>query len=150
MGASHLQKTWNHIRHVQDLAWEMGNELIRQDKENLGRSLIHNSLSHDKSKFVGIEWEHLVRGDELLNECIRHHNQTNPHHPEYWGGIQNMPDVYLAEMICDWVARSFELGTSVRDWIDKNASEKFGYNLNDEIYKKIKYFLDLIVEKPFI
>jgi hypothetical protein len=28
--------------------------------------------------------------------------ETNQHHPEYWGGLHRMPDIAVAEMVCDW------------------------------------------------
>ena len=51
-----------------------------------------------------------------------------------------MPDVYLAEMVCDWASRSAEFGTSLHDWIDGGAMERFGYKKNDKTYKKINSF----------
>ena len=55
---------------------------------------------------------------------IRHHAETNPHHPEYWHGIENMPKVYIAEMVCDWYARSNEFGSDLREWVKDKATKK--------------------------
>ena len=49
-----------------------------------------------------------------MGEAVRHHQQTNRHHPEFyngpeWGGnrgISGLNLVDLVEMICDWVAAS--------------------------------------------
>jgi hypothetical protein len=74
---------------------------------------------------------------------------VNPHHPEYWGGIKEMPKVYVAEMICDWYARSTEFGTGLREWIDNVATEKFSFNKEDDIYKEIQNILNLLLDPNF-
>lgn len=60
-----------------------------------------------------------------------------------------MPEVNLAEMVCDWKARANEFGTDLREWIDKCATKKFKFNKKDEVYSKIERFLNLLLEKPF-
>jgi len=73
-----------------------------------------------------------------INKATLHHIKNNKHHPEFWDknfngrrnfnkenrdGIppkpvdgKSMPQIYLAEMCCDWQAMSQELGTNVWDW----------------------------------
>ncbi|MCL2338595.1 MAG: DUF5662 family protein [Proteobacteria bacterium] len=36
------------------------------------------------------------------------HHHTAAHHPESYENIADMPDVAIAEMVCDWVAASME------------------------------------------
>jgi hypothetical protein len=84
-----------------------------------------------------------------MKMAIQHHQKVNAHHASFWGGIKNMPDVYLAEFCCDIKTRSEEFGTSVREWIDEEATKQFGFNKDDEVYKKIIEFIDLLCEKPF-
>ncbi len=144
-----LEKVLNHIQNVQRIAQKLGIILIKKGEQELGRNLIANAQIHDNSKLKGIEFEHLFAGDELLNVTIKHHHTTNPHHPEYWGDIKNMPDVYIAEMICDFISRSTEFGTSVREWIEKNATKKYSFEMTDEIGIKISYFMNLVLDKPF-
>lgn len=54
-------------------------------------------------------WDHMALGKPTEEEgaklklklAVRQHRKTNPHHPEYWlKGILDMPDVFLAEMVC--------------------------------------------------
>lgn len=114
-------------------------------------------MVHDVSKFFGIEWEYLSlenlseEGAKLkMKLAIHHHNSTNKHHPEAWpGGIKEMPDVYIAEFCCDIKSRSEEFGTSLRDWIDETATKKWNFTKEDDIYKKIMGFVDLLCAKPF-
>lgn len=146
-----------HIRNVADNCLLLGEKLIELGQIELGHKLIANGFIHDASKFHGIEWEYLVtdvpvseEGAKLkLKLAIQHHNRTNLHHPEYWGDIRLMPDLYLAEFCCDIKARSEEFGTSLRDWIDASATKKWGFSKDDEIYKKIMVYVNLLCDKPF-
>jgi hypothetical protein len=146
-----------HIRNVEDNCLLLGEKLIQRGDIDLGHHLIANGFIHDASKFVGIEWDNMAPGQPSQEEgaklklklAVHHHNRTNQHHAEYWNGIENMPDVFVAEMVCDWKARSEEFGTSLRDWIDETATKRWGFVKDDKIYKKIMEYVDLICEKPF-
>lgn len=138
-----------HIGDVQKNCRILGDRLIRRKQVNLGRTLIANGLSHDASKFQGIEWACLnpKASDKKLKEAISFHNTNNKHHPEYWGDIHKMPDEFVAEMVCDWSARSGELGTSLRQWIDGPAMTRYGYTKKDPVYRKIRKFMKLLCEE---
>lgn len=144
-----LEKVLNHIQNVQRFAQKLGIILIKNGEQELGRNLIANAQLHDNSKLKGIEFDHLFAGDELLAVTIQHHRNTNPHHPEYWGGIERMPEVYIAEMVCDFISRSTEFGTDVRSWIESSATKKYNFTMTDEVGTKISKFVDLVLEKPF-
>lgn len=145
-----ILKLLRHIEHVRDHTQTMGFKLIEMGDIDLGIKLIANGLIHDNSKFKGIEFEGLTQTDdtELLRTCVKQHNQTNPHHPEYWNGIKNMPDLFIAEMVCDWAARSGESGTDFREWIEKESLTRFEYSKTDEVYGKIIKYANLLVEAP--
>ena len=82
--------------------------------------------------------------------AIQQHNSTNLHHAEAWsGGIKDMPDVYLAELICDIKARSEEFGTSLMDYITTDGIKRWGITEDDDVYKKMIGFINLLCEKPF-
>jgi len=94
-----------HIDHVKDNCLLLGERLVNLGKKDMGRLLIANGFIHDNSKFYGVEWDYLndqTGSEELLQIAVSQHNRTNPHHPEYWGGIEAMPSLYVAEMVCDW------------------------------------------------
>lgn len=123
-----------------------------QEDLDFARRLIQATRKHDLSKFQGIEWEALHRGEdeEFLKIAIHQHQQTNPHHPEYFvGGISQMNDLQLAEMVCDWKARSTEMGTDLRTYIKERATARFGFTTRTAIYKKIKRFVDLLLDEQF-
>jgi len=145
-----LKSFSNHIQNVQRNCYKLGLKLIKNGQFELGSNLIANGQIHDNSKFKGIEFEELFFGSAILSDVVKHHSSTNPHHPEYWGTIQAMPQVYIAEMVCDCTARSGEFGSDVRQWFITNATEKYNFKMEDEVGQKIIYFLDMLLEKPFI
>ena len=154
-----IENIIRHIKNVQDNCLLLGTRLIENGDVLNGKRLIANGFIHDNSKFYGNEWEHLniipVNSIDLdpiklkRNLSINHHRTTNSHHPEYWGGIKNMPQIFVAEMICDWKSRSEEFGTSLRDWIKNDATKTWEFDEKDQIYKDIMYYVDILCEKPF-
>jgi hypothetical protein len=38
-----------------------------------------------------------------------------------------MSDVDIAEMVADWAAMSQELGTSLKDWVNKTVNKKWKF-----------------------
>lgn len=138
-----------HIHHVQENCVYLGLKLIELGEEEFGKTLIANGQIHDNSKWKGVEWDHLESKDPLLKEAILQHSRTNSHHPEYWGGIHIMPSIYIAEMVCDWKARSTEFGTDVRVWITARATERFGFTMGDRVGLVIEKYIDLLLDKEF-
>lgn len=152
-----IRSITRHIRNVEDNCLMLGEKLILQGHIDLGKQLIANGFIHDASKFTGIEFEYLSLHNPTeentklkLKLAIHHHNTTNLHHPEAWSnGIKGMPSVYLAEFCCDVKARSEEFGTDLRAWINDYATKKFGFTAEDEVYKEIMTFVNLLCDKPF-
>ena len=71
---------------------------------------------HDESKYSEEEFEPYAQkwfGDRKktfeYEEAWKHHWMTNEHHPEYWLG-EDMPLIYILEMICDWGSFSIASG----------------------------------------
>ena len=152
-----IRSVARHIRNVEDNCFLLGEKLILNGEIDLGKQLIANGYVHDASKFTGIEFEYLSSGNPTeenaklkLKMAVQHHQMTNKHHPEAWsGGIKDMPDVYLAEFCCDVKAHSEEFGTDLRQWIDSEATKKFGFTTEDKVYKDIMRYVNLLCQKPF-
>lgn len=144
-----LEKVLDHIKHVQENCYKLGFRLIKTGQFELGRALISHGQIHDNSKFFGVEFDHLFPEDPLLFTAVKHHATTNPHHPEFWNDIREMPEVYLAEMVCDCSARSSEFGSDVRQWFTMSATEKYRFKMDDVVGQKITYFLNMLLDKPF-
>jgi hypothetical protein len=82
---------------------------------------------HDESKFSEEEFEPYAQkwfGDGKKTReyelAWEHHYMNNEHHPEYWDG-EDMPYIYILEMICDWGSFSIDKG-------DMNELSDFYYN----------------------
>lgn len=150
----HLSVVYRHINTVQQGCYKLAEGLIDEGRGNLARKLIANSLKHDSSKFHGIEWECLrtevkESEPERFSMALKQHNNSNPHHPEYWDHINNMPKIYIAEMVCDWWARSTEFGSDLLEWIKESATKRYDFKLQGKTYKEIKYFVTLLLSDPF-
>jgi hypothetical protein len=146
-----LEGVLRHLENVRDNCIILGKKLIESGEIDFGKRLIANGHTHDNSKFFGTEWEHLNDDSTKLRLeiSVSHHNSTNPHHPECWGRIDDMPRLYIAEMVCDWKARSTEFGSSLREWVEEGGAKRFGYKKGDKTYRQIMEFVDMVCDKPF-
>tara|TARA_R100001509_G_scaffold164851_3_gene143929 strand:- start:1873 stop:2355 length:483 start_codon:yes stop_codon:yes gene_type:complete len=152
---SHLKYLLRHIENVRQSCLLLGERMIDIGDARLGVDLISNGQTHDCSKFKGSEWLYLR--PELMDSSKKHlfesskiqHVMTNPHHPEYWGSIHNMPRLYIAEMVCDWSARSHEQGNDLREWIKEKATKNFDMTVQSKTYKEIKFFVDILLDPLF-
>lgn len=155
-----LANLMRHIDKVRDDCVLLGQRIVAKGNEHLGHRLIKNGFVHDNSKFSGIEWEYLNDGawpyqakteleNEMFQTALRQHTSTNSHHPEYWRGIQHMPPECLAEMVCDWHTRSSEQGNDMFEWVRDKATERFGFTTKQRVYRDIKSFVELLLERRF-
>jgi hypothetical protein len=118
-----------------------------------------NSLieAHDDSKFSEEEFEPYAQkwfGDGKKTPEYEaawvHHYSTNKHHPEFWLG-EDMPYIYILEMLCDWGSFSMKSGdlnelsdfyyNKARDDKEKNLSEATKEIIED-ILSKINYIIN--------
>jgi hypothetical protein len=59
-----------------------------------------------------------------------------------------MPEISVAEMVCDWYARSQEFGTDLREWIAQTALARFKIEPGSEVHRWVEGFVDLLVSSP--
>src|SRR5574343_649719 len=133
--SNHIEAIISHIAHVRENTEKLGKAFLKRKETVLGLGLIKLGLIHDASKLTGIEldWLHPeYYGMEAFELALQHHVTTNKHHPEYWGSIHNMPKLYQAEMVCDWLARSSEVGTDINSFIRDVGTKKFNFSLSEE------------------
>lgn len=106
---------------------------------------------HDESKFSEEEFEPYAQkwfnnsGKTLEYELAwQHHWSTNEHHPEYWLG-EDMPYIYILEMICDWGSFSIDKGdfTELSDFYYNKAKNDPEKNLS----KNTKTIIEDILSK---
>ena len=113
-----------------------------------------NVIKHDDSKFSDEEFEPYANrwfGDKLktpeYEKAWEHHWQSNPHHPEYWQG-NDMPDIYIIEMICDWLSFSIKKGdiTELFDFYDNKAKDDPEKMLSNKTKQSIEKYISSIKE----
>jgi hypothetical protein len=112
--------------------------------------LIERAKVHDASKFGPeeripyvwlTEYHRCRRSDEpfaypegiadRVKLAIRHHVTSNRHHPEFHANPNDMSEVDLIEMACDWTAMAQEFGEeggSARGWADKTIGKRVAFN----------------------
>lgn len=140
-----LSSILRHIKKVEDNC----NLLARRLPEELALKLIRLGRIHDASKLEFFEFNHLHSDSPLFDVALKQHRKKNPHHPEYWESIHHMPDEYLAEMVCDCVARAQEFGTDARIWFERHGTDRYGFEMTDDCGKKIRYYLELLLTPSF-
>lgn len=149
----HIDNLRRHIDLVRENCCLLGDRLIEEGRTEFGVQLIARGYKHDSSKWYGIEWEYLHNGAEVPAEAlalaIKHHQKTNSHHPEYHGGVNNMPELDVYEMVVDWYARSHEFGTSLRAWIQETALLRYGIHTDSQVMKWIDKAVSLLLVNHF-
>jgi hypothetical protein len=114
---------------------------------------------HDESKFSEEEFEPYAQkfyGKQDINgkpldyvpgydEAWKHHWMNNEHHPEHWLG-EDMPLIYILEMICDWGSFSIDNGdmSELSKYYYDNAKDDEEKNLSDNTKIIIEEILDKI------
>ena len=146
-----------HIERVQQFAdWlkEKVPELFDEVDIDVFDDLIKE---HDESKFSEEEFEPYAQkwfnnsGKTPEYEAAwKHHWMNNEHHPEFWLG-EDMPYIYILEMICDWGSFSMKSGDlhELSDFYFNKAKDDEEKNLSDntkviieEILEKINSFIN--------
>ena len=70
---------------------------------------------------------------------------ANRHHPDFHADPNDMTDVDLIEMVCDWTAMSQEFGQdgeSARGWADKTIGERL--HLNEDRRQFVYAMIELL------
>lgn len=135
MVAFYEHRTREHIDRVRQCLHEIADATDHTD------ALRERARVHDASKFSDAErvpyiWlteYHRCRraGEpftypegvhEQVRAAIRHHKSVNRHHAEYHADPNDMTDVDLIEMACDWTAMALELGDgSARGYAERTV-----------------------------
>lgn len=152
--ATTLRKIAINNRHknlVKDATDLLGSRLIENGDIEFGVKLIVLGWKHDLSKYDQYERLYLIDNEDknTLKLAIEKHQSCNAHHVNFWHNVDNMPRLYLAELVCDLFARSAEKGTDLRDYLKEVFLPKHKINPQGKVYKTIKEFVDLLLDKPF-
>jgi len=173
-----LDRTNNHIRLVKKAAAILVKEYAEL-AELLKNVELHDAskfVEPELSPYIELTWQKKHKSEvsketeEGITQATLHHIKNNPHHPEYWledktkanlsstnrdesievVDASNMPCIDLAEMVCDWVAMSWELGTNTpRQWFNKVKDVRWHFSERQEdlIDRMLKVFEKEIEQK---
>lgn len=149
----HLEIVLRHIELVQQTGKILAYKLLEKgEDEKFVRRFLANLMTHDRSKLIcEIEWKYLRAGapKDLFKEALETHQNQNKHHTPYWLDIKRVPKIYLAELVCDVFARSSEMATDLKQWLDKSFLKEHKITKKHKVYQEIKYFIDLLLEDSF-
>ena len=110
---------------------------------------------HDDSKFSEEEFEPYANFwyndsehydyDPVYEAAWEHHWLNNEHHPEYWNG-QDIPYIYILEMLCDWGSFGIASGniTELIDYYYEEARDDDEKSLSANTKKIIEEILEQI------
>lgn len=125
--------TWLHIATVQGLLHDVIVDLMLRQHEHDRSKLEEPELSvFDEytpklrdTTYNSEEYKDFLAG---MSEGLRHHYESNDHHPEHHeGGIHDMDLIQLVEMLADWKAATLRHGDGNLDRSIRQNAERFCY-----------------------
>ena len=121
--------------------------------DNIDLELFNEVIQeHDESKYSEEEFEAYAQhfygdknNDLEFEEAWKHHWLNNEHHPEFWLG-EDMPYIYILEMLCDWGSFSIASGDfeELINYYHEQAKDDEEKNLSDNTKIIIEEILDKI------
>lgn len=119
-------------------------------------SLVKNILDHDRSKYSKEEFEAyrknfypITEGEKELNKkhfdkAWDHHYTNNLHHWQGWvdhstGFAKPMDDIYILEMMCDWIAMGYYNKNTPNQYYEQAKST---INFHPETKDKVETILN--------
>lgn len=146
-----------HKKIVLDNCLILGKYLIKEGKINLGISLFKRGSEHDNSKFDTEEFTRLSKilkskkcfidaKTQLSKEerkAIQYHWEHNRHHPEFHvEPSDDMSELDILEMVCDWYARSKQYGTEFIPFVMERQENRFKFS--EDKFKQIIAYCSLL------
>lgn len=147
------QRTREHIARVARNLTLLANASEHGD-ELIARAKIHDASKFGPEEFIPYVWltefhrcrrtgesfEYPAGVEERVQQAVEHHVTANRHHPEYYADPNDMTEVDLIEMVCDWTAMAQEFGEgSAKGWADKTIGKRVLFNESnaDFVYQMI-------------
>ena len=155
MIAFYERRTTEHIERVRTCLYTMA-KLTDYTKELTERAKVHDASKFGAEERVPYIWltefyrcrrngEVFIYPDgieERVRDAINHHVTTNRHHPDFHRDPNDMSNVDLIEMVCDWTAMAQEFdqdGGSACSWADKTIDKRVTFN-----EEKRRFIYDMI------
>jgi hypothetical protein len=155
------RQTAEHIQRVRRCLLIMA-EATEHGDELRARAEVHDASKYDPEERIPYIWMteyHRCRRkgkpiayphgmESRLRTAIEHHATTNRHHPDSHADPNDMTEVDLIEMVCDWTAMAQEFdqaGGSARKWADMTIGRRVHFN--EEKRRFIYEMIDLLDAK---
>lgn len=152
-----LEDLFTHKKYFLDSAMKMSKYLDEHGENDLAVELLKRAVEHDNSKLnsdelndlkqLGGSFSSLKDPKEQLGDgqkkLIERHWKNNRHHPEFFTDAENMDEIDIIEMVCDWHSRSEQFKTDLLKFVEIRQRERFHFS--DEMYKKIIKYCKVLV-----
>lgn len=155
MLAFYERRTSEHIERVRRCMALLA-PVTNYDEELFERAKVHDASKFGPEERIPYVWlteYHRCRRNgqafqypegvaEWVKGAIHHHVTTNRHHPEFHADPNDMSDVDLIEMVCDWTAMAQEFGEgSARGWAEKTIGTRVAFSVEK------RRFIFLMIEE---
>lgn len=168
-----LDDIMNHVGFVIQAGHKLSRKLMIAGEEDKAVSLLQRILVHDFSKSLVDEFYGMAKfsndtaalkdpnvkhASDGKMEAIKLHWSRNDHHPEFWTTVMpntlthsepieissEMLELSIAEMCCDWYARSIQFKTDVMEFYKIKSKDRWKFT--EEHDKLIVKFLSMLQE----
>lgn len=153
----HFEELCIHKKLLIDSCYKLAVHFLKEDNEEFALMLMKRAFIHDISKLSKFEFHAADAFDSFKkhsknrnyvfsdNEKIflQEHWKNNKHHPEYWEDVNDMEDIDIAEMVCDWHARSVEFNDDLLVYINHRQDTRFAFPKH--IYDKIINYATILL-----
>lgn len=147
-----------HKKYVLDTCKMMAFYLDSVGRHDESLELLRKGFTHDMSKLNPEELESFLEL-KIKNKCFKNANsimndfekehiaihwRNNSHHPEHFERVEDMEEIDILEMVCDWAARSMQYGTNLVEFIETRQVNRFKFP--DPMYQKIHEYCVIMQE----
>jgi hypothetical protein len=163
MVAFYERRTGEHIERVRRCLSLLA-EVLHCGAELIERGKVHDASKYgpeERLPYVWLTEYHRCRrcGEpfdypegmgERVKQAIHHHVTSNRHHPEFHADPNDMTEVDLIEMVCDWTAMAQEFGQdcgSARGWADKTVGTRVAF---DEDKRRFIYRMIEVLDRQVV
>lgn len=152
----HVSETMLHKAYVIQACYKMSKYLFDSGEEDLAVALMYRANIHDNSKLVGSELKLFtelygnqesfinpnIQLSDSQKEIIEKHWENNKHHPEHFENLNEMSELDIIEMSCDWYARSIQYGTNFMEFIKTRQEVRFHFP--QKMFSKILKYCEIL------
>lgn len=155
----HLKELVTHKKILIDSCYKLATYFLQNGNEELALNIMRRAFVHDISKISADEFHSLnafgsyskysINKDISFSEeekiFLNKHWAANKHHPEHWTNINDMEEIDLIEMVCDWHARSVEFENDLLEYIEHRQKTRFAFP--EPMLEKIIFYAKKLIQK---